>query len=117
MPVATFFSDVETRHFHFENHGDDFGLTDDADYQAEARKFLNADSAIDTDIQECERGNGDIVRFNAVTDQFAIMSSSGTIKTYYKPMPRSLAPSSYPRYKITHPFATNQLYFDYNCRQ
>ncbi len=28
-----------------------------------------------------------IVRFNPVTDEFGVLSSSGTIKTYYKPDP------------------------------
>ena len=116
MPIASFFGNAEFRYTHWENHGDDFGITDDGDYQAAAREFLNADRSIHTDIQECTRADtGEVIRFNAVTDEFAIMSSSGIIKTYYKPMPRSLAPPSYPRHKFTHRFATNQLYFEDNC--
>jgi pyocin large subunit-like protein len=117
VPVATFFGSVDSRIEHFENHGDDFGLTDDADYQAEARNFLNADRTIFVDIQECERSNGDVIRFNAVTNQYAVMTMGGGIKTYYKPMPRHLAPPSYPRWKITHPYPTNQRYFDEDCKQ
>jgi len=118
VPVATYFANTQERHFHFENHGDEFGLTDDGDYQAEARDFLNADRTIHTDIQECVRNkNGDVVRFNATTDQFAVMSVDGTIKSYYKPMPRRLAPSSYSPHKARHDYATNQLYFEDTCRR
>ena len=45
------------------------------------------------------------------------MTYRGAIKTYYKSMAQGLAPPFYPSYKGLHPFATNQLYFEDNCKR
>ena len=114
MPVATMFLDYQDLYVHWDRHGSDFGSPDDADYLNRCLQFLNADRTMQTDIQECNRvATNEIVRFNAVTDEFAIMSVSGIIRTYFKPMPRHRTPSGYRG--VTHPFHTNQLYFQANC--
>jgi hypothetical protein len=57
-------------------------------------------SSQDPWIQTKVRGDGDIVRYNRVTEDFGIMTPGGSIRTYYKPDPRA------------HGYATNQDYFD-----
>lgn len=116
MPVATMFLDYYELYDHFDRHGSDFQCSDESEYLQKCRNFLNADKAIRTDIQECERDKtNEIIRFSASTDEFAIMSLSGMVKTYYKPMPRHLAPAGYAG--DTHAFLTNQLYFEDNCKR
>jgi filamentous hemagglutinin len=46
------------------------------------------------------RANGDIVRYNPATEEFGIVKSDGTIRTYYKPDPAN------------HGFPTNLDYFN-----
>lgn len=38
-------------------------------------------------VLEKVRSNGDIVRYNPSTDEFGVVSSGGSIRTYYKPGP------------------------------
>ena len=93
MPVAKMFLDYHDLYDHWGRHGNDFGSISDMDYLRRCLSFLNADITAASDIQECERVlSGDIIRFNAITDEFAIMSISGRIKTYFKPMPQHIAP-------------------------
>lgn len=115
MPVATMFFDYEDLYEHFESHGSDFACTDESDYLQKCKLFLNADKSLHANIQECERKDGDIVRFDARTNEFGIMSISGIIRTYYKPLPRHIAPTGY--VGKTHAFLTNQLYFEDNCKK
>jgi hypothetical protein len=116
VPVATSFLDYYELYRHFEDHGSDFGSVDEIDYLRECREFLNADVAVATDIQECVRkSTGDIIRFNPTNDYYAVMSITGIIKTFFKPMPRHVAPPGFRG--IRHRFATNQAYFEECCRQ
>lgn len=113
MPVATRFFDYNSLYEHFYNHGADFGATDEYVYQDMARDFLNKDLTANPHIRECVRTHGDVVRFDPTTDEFAIMGYDGTIRTYFVPIPRHLAPTL-PLWK-THPYTTNTEYFEANC--
>ncbi len=116
MPIATSFLDYESLYWHYRFHGRDFGCVDETDYLNQCLAFLNADRSIHTDIQECEReSSAEIIRFNAVNDYFAVMDTGGIIKTFYKPVPISRKPVGFRG--ITHPFHTNQEYFEENCKR
>ena len=66
---------------HFLDHGTDFGAKSEADYEAQAGQFLTAQG--NPDIQEKMNYERNIVRFNPKTNEFAILSPSGLIRTYY----------------------------------
>jgi hypothetical protein len=70
---------------HFARHGNDFGAMTSDEYAQRADKFLNRAASAGT--LETVRPNGDIVRYDPTTDEFGIVKSDGTIRTYYKPDP------------------------------
>jgi pyocin large subunit-like protein len=83
---------------HWKKHKGDYpGLQNAKQYVEEAQEFMQSG---DPWIQTKVRGNGDVVRYNRVTENFGIMTSDGRIRTYYKPNPRN------------HGYASNQDYFD-----
>jgi len=74
-----------------------------AEYERLAVAFLN--TAMDAAIMECDRRNGDRVRYNLLTDEFAIVRWDGIVKTYYVA-------------KITiHGRSSNLDYFYQECRK
>lgn len=83
MPYT--FKNRHKRAGHYGDHGTDFGATSESDYEQKADAFLRC--ALTVDHHERVRANGDTVRFNIVTDEFAILSNDGFIRTYYKPDP------------------------------
>lgn len=83
---------------HFRRHGGDFGATDALDYQRRADGFLTGRRA--TETLERTRPSGDVVRFNSKTDEFGVISASGTVRTYYKPN------------TSVHGYPTNMDYFN-----
>ncbi len=70
---------------HFKRHGSDFGATTAPQYQRQADGFLT--DPLPSGVLEKTRANGDVVRFNPTTDEFGVVSSTGTLRTYYKPCP------------------------------
>ena len=70
---------------HFARHGSDFGAKTTLEYQAQADRFLTASKP--AGVLEKTRPNGDVVRYNPSTDEFGVVSSGGSIRTYYKPDP------------------------------
>jgi hypothetical protein len=93
---ARFGSDAKLKD-HFARHGQDFGATTAADYEAQADAFLTGGKA--SGVLEKVRPNGDIVRYNPATDEFGVASPTG-IRTYYKPDP------------AVHGYPTNLDYFN-----
>ena len=83
---------------HFERHGDDFGAQSAQEYERMADDFLTG--PLRPGVQEKHRSNGDVVRFDAQTDEFGVVSGDGVIRTYYKPDP------------AVHGRTDNQEYFD-----
>ncbi len=115
MAKATGFIDQASLTAHFNEHGQDFGATDAADYLAQARAFLEAPLAAGgTIIERVRAASGETVRFDSATDAFAVVQAGGTIKTFFKPMPIHLAPPGTPRRKM-HRFPTNLDYFLDTC--
>ncbi|WP_221035127.1 hypothetical protein, partial [Pseudomonas syringae group genomosp. 3] len=79
------FADQAKLDDHFARHGSDFGAKSAVEYQAQADKFLTSPKP--TGVLEKARPNGDVVRYNPNTDEFGVVSSGGSIRTYYKPDP------------------------------
>jgi hypothetical protein len=74
---------------HFGEHGSDFGATTASEYEQQAARFLTEQ---DPNILEFTRTKGyrigDTVRFNPDTDEFGVITSNGSIRTYYRPDPK-----------------------------
>jgi pyocin large subunit-like protein len=97
------FTDAEEKENHFLDHWREFNprfVSADA-YEAAAVQFLTKTRT--TTILECVRRNGDIIRFDQTSDEFAICSHDGILKTYYKPTP------------LWHQRNSNLLYFWEQC--
>lgn len=69
---------------HFGKHAPEwgYGLTQ-AQYLAGARSLLS--SPVTGSIREFVREGGDVLRYNVETNEFAVRSSSGIIRTYLRP--------------------------------
>jgi YD repeat-containing protein len=94
---GTFSTDSQLQD-HFARHGSDFGATTATDYEQQANNFLNSPAG--NGVLQKVRANGDIVRYNPVTDEFGVAKSNGVIRTYYKPDP------------AVHGYSTNLDYFN-----
>jgi filamentous hemagglutinin len=92
------FADQAKLDDHFIRHGTDFGATSSAQYQQMADNFLTGPRG--TNTLERIRPNGDVVRYDPTTDAFGVVSSNGTVRTYYVPDP------------AVHGYATNLDYFN-----
>jgi pyocin large subunit-like protein len=80
---------------HFCTHGADFGATYDLHYQNLADAFIGGRPPKYT-LQSKRPRDNDLIRYNPVTNEFAILSYDGYIRTYFKPdigdhqLPRNL---------------------------
>jgi pyocin large subunit-like protein len=70
---------------HFYKHRADFVVRTERDYELEAERFLL--SPMRPTLLECNRTGGDLVRYDTATEEFAVLSNTGLIRTYYKPVP------------------------------
>jgi hypothetical protein len=104
---------------HYASHGEEFGANSATEYQAMADLFLGG--ARFPPIEECIRGKGDIVRFNPITDEYGVLDSSRTIRTYFKPVPcsslRGPTKIAMERSGRCHGHASNLLYFESECKK
>jgi hypothetical protein len=104
---------------HYASHGAEFGAKSATQYQALADMFLGGIRV--QPIEECVRGKGDIVRFNPISDEYGVLDSGGTIRTYFKPV--SCASLSGPiriamqQSGRCHGHASNLLYFQSECKK
>jgi pyocin large subunit-like protein len=97
---------------HFAAHGRDFGAVDEDQYEFLADCFFAPGRA--EGVRECNRKNGDVIRFSQLTDEFGVVNRDMLILTYYKPVPCSSLPPAAPRYNC-HGEKTNLLYFQKEC--
>ena len=85
MPTTVYgFITKFERNDHFQFHGREFSpaFASAEDYEAAAIAFLTC-PLTDT-MLEGSRRNGDVIRFNRATDEFAICDRDGVLKTYYE---------------------------------
>jgi len=77
------------RENHFRYHQDEFDppFSSAEEYETAGIAFLTAPLA--GAIMEGVRRNGDIIRYNPKTQEFAICDRDGILLTYYKPDPRT----------------------------
>jgi pyocin large subunit-like protein len=66
---------------HFLKHSHEFGAITEADYLEAAQKLLN--EAPGPDLLEKRRSNGDVLRYRPSSREFAVMTDTGRIRTYF----------------------------------
>ncbi len=67
---------------HYLKHGYQFGNITQDQYLADARNLLDASTR--NDVLQKIRPNGDIMHYRRSTGEFAVMTSNGRIRTYFK---------------------------------
>lgn len=68
---------------HFAKHADEWGAIGQDAYLARARSMLSSDPG--GNLAGFVRSNGDVLRYNVRTNEFAVGSSSGVIRTLFRP--------------------------------
>ena len=106
MPFTRGFIDHTQALDHFSKHGSEFGAITFAQYVSLADSFLG--SPKDAEVLEGVRSDGSIVRYNPRTNEFGVMTSDKTIKTYFILNLNARAKAKYP---------TNTDYFMEQCRR
>jgi len=81
--LAVLFRTVKDYQNHCLKHRLEVGAVDCPDYEMRALDFLTKPSS--GSLHECTRRLGDVVRYDSSTDEFAIFSNDGFIRTYMKP--------------------------------
>jgi pyocin large subunit-like protein len=94
---------------HYAKHGADFPVSDDRQYEAQAAQFLVGPRR--ASLLECFRSGGDLVRYDAATEEFGVLSGNGVIRTYYKPVPCRVR-----MVPFCHGEVDNIQYFRRTCR-
>jgi RHS repeat-associated protein len=79
------FASAGLRASHFIKHGAKFGSKTAAAYERSAGAFLAGKPG--KGVMQGVRSNGDIVRYNPKTNEFAVRTKDGAIRTYFKPDP------------------------------
>ena len=67
---------------HFQTHGREFGNITKDQYIEKARALINSSSK---DVLTKVRTNGDTLYYNKVTNEFAVLTKDGIIRTFFKP--------------------------------
>jgi pyocin large subunit-like protein len=94
---------------HFAKHQADFTVTGALAYELEAERFLLSPTR--PSLLECKRSGGDLVRYDTATEEFAVLSGAGVIRTYYKPVPCVVRMVQY-----CHGEPDNVQYFRKTCK-
>ncbi len=117
MAYTLGFANTRQLHRHYALHGGDFNAGNVQQYEFLADMFLGGQKP--AHVQECRRKQGDVLRFDPVTQEYGVVSGSGTIRTYFKPVacadvpqPQRAAVSQAGR---CHGHANNVLYFQSEC--
>lgn len=99
---------------HFDLHGVDFGAQNEQEYVALADEFLGGNCR--PGVHECNRRNGEIVRYSPLTEEFGVLADGGFILTYFKPRPCHTLPHWEPKVNC-HDAPDNLTYFRRECSQ
>jgi len=91
------FANAIRRQDHFVRHGRLVRATSPSHYELLAARFLSCPPQ--SNLHQKTRSNGDLVRYNEVTEEFGILSAAGVVKTYFVPDPAE------------HGFTTNLEYY------
>jgi pyocin large subunit-like protein len=103
--VATGFAAGE-RPDHWKRHGYEFPeLVDEFEYEQLAMAFLN-ERLDPTKVHECvRRRDGDTIRYEPGTENFAVIRADGVIRTFFRPRVG------------WHKLSSNLVYFQRECSQ
>ena len=93
--------DPTLRAKHFADHAARMGIQTELEYELLAKMFLNR--PVGGTLLSKIRSNGDVVRFDTVTEHFGVKAPDGRIRTFYKPE-RGVGPDQ-------HSYPTNLDYF------
>jgi pyocin large subunit-like protein len=97
---------------HFNKHRADFQVSSDNDYEALADGFASRQRH--PKLMECRRKMGDFIRYDGMTEEYAVLSGAGVIRTYFKPVPCASLPPSVPRPNCDNQ-VDNLTYFRKEC--
>ncbi|NCB91580.1 MAG: hypothetical protein EOM40_03260 [Clostridia bacterium] len=75
------FSNEKLLQEHFVKHGGEFGYATPQEYEAGASAVITSPNA----LHKTEKEDGDDVYYIEATNEFVILSTSGFIRTYFKP--------------------------------
>jgi hypothetical protein len=92
------FSNQSQLSSHFKKHGSEFGFISEDEYLAGAQKFVSTEG--NEGVLTKVRNNGDRIIYNPITNEFAVVSDNGVIRTYFKPDP------------LSHGYETNYDYYN-----
>lgn len=81
-PTTVQFKDRSKLKYHFKKHGSDFGVSTPEDYAKEAERFIKASP--NDDRHYLLRSNGDILLVDLATDELAVFTSQGLLRTFMK---------------------------------
>jgi len=112
VPKTKGFVDPTELLVHFSDHAGDFAASSKSAYESLADNFLSKTKT--AQMHECVRRLGDRVRFDKVTNEFAVVTRDGFIRTYYIPKRCSQLPQGVRRVKC-HNFPTNLDYVLDTC--
>lgn len=119
MPNTSGFASSLELALHHAAHGADFGVSSPAEYECMADAFW--DNPRPSNVLECTRTHGDVLRFDTMTDAFCVLSSDMVIRTFYKPVPCSTLPrglaATMRMSGDCHAEANNLAYFQKECRR
>ena len=101
--LATTFAFSWKRSDHWYDHRSEFPeIVDEFGYERRAAEFLNA--PLGPTMVECVRScDGDTIRYDRATENFAVMKPDGTIRSFFRPT------------KSWHGFSSNLRYFQHEC--
>ena len=104
--------DAAELQIHYAKHRADFAVSTDKEYERLADAFLSR--PLYPDLMQCTRTKGDIVRYDVVTQEYGVLSVSGVIRTYFKPIPCASLAVAAPRVNC-HGYVDNVQYFSASC--
>ncbi len=97
---------------HFARHRSEFAAADAQEYERLADRFISA--PVGPNLMECTRLRGDKVRYDITTEECAVVSASGAIRTYFRPRPCASLPVGAIRTRCDG-FPDNIQYFRATC--
>ena len=68
---------------HFQRHRSEFGFSAAAEYEAAAASLFTL--PLSPTVWECNRPNGDVLRYDTVNDQFGILAGDDFMRTMFRP--------------------------------
>ena len=79
--VSYYFRNRSTLDSHYEKHGIEMGFSSAEEYEAAASAVINSPDA----LYKTEKEDGDGVYYIEETNEFAVLSTDGYIRTYFLP--------------------------------